>query len=43
VKCICKKVAYCSKKCLMSDKRYHYKRCPKAGEEQDEDLLKPNE
>ncbi len=39
VKCICKKVSYCSEKCLKKDKSFHFKNCPRAGEDVDNELL----
>jgi len=40
VVCRCKKVRYCSKKCLKDDVKYHYRKCPRAGEEENTELLK---
>ncbi len=42
VKCACKKVAYCSTDCLNKDKRFHFKNCPRAGEDVDNEILKSN-
>jgi len=43
VYCKCKKVMYCSEKCRKEDIKYHYRNCPRAGEEEDESLLHQTE